>query len=45
MANYQATRALLGKGRNARKEAAALSKSSAERGVRKSAGKKTKPKK
>src|SRR6267378_6251713 len=44
MANYQAARALLGKGRNASKGAAGLSKSSAKKGARKSAVKKAKPK-
>jgi hypothetical protein len=41
MANYQAARALLGKGRNAGKGAAGLSKSSAKKG----AVRKAKPKK
>jgi len=45
MANYQAARALLGKGRNAGEGAAGLSKSSAKKGARKSAVKKAKPKK
>ncbi len=40
MANYQAARALLGKGRNAGEGAAGLSKSSAKKGARKSAIKK-----
>jgi hypothetical protein len=37
MANYQAARALLGKGRNAGKGAAGLSKSSAKKGAVKKA--------
>jgi hypothetical protein len=45
MANYQAARALLGKGRNAGEGAAGLSKSSAKKGARKVAVKKAKPKK
>jgi hypothetical protein len=45
MANYQAARALLGKGRNAGEGAAGLSKSSAKKGARKSAVKMAKPKK
>jgi hypothetical protein len=57
MANYQAARALMGKGRNAsegaaglsrnglRSQTAGLSKSSAKKGARKSAVKKAKPKK
>ena len=40
MANYQAARALMGKGRNAGEGAAGLSKSSAKKGARKSAVKK-----
>ena len=40
MANYQAARALMGKGRNAGEGAAGLSKSSAKKGVKKSAVKK-----
>jgi len=45
MANYQAARALLGKGRNAGEGAAGLSKSSAKKGAKKSAVKKAKPQK
>ena len=47
MANYQAARALMGKGTppNAGEGAAGLSKSSAKKGVKKSAVKKAKPKK
>ena len=57
MANYQAARALMGKGRNAgegaaglsrnglREQTAGLSKSSAKKGAKKSAVKKAKPKK
>ena len=45
MANYQAARALMGKGRNAGEGAAGLSKSRAKNGAKKSAVKKTKPKK
>jgi len=45
MANYQAARALMGKGRNAGEGAAGLSKSSAKKGAKKSAVKKAKPKK
>src|SRR6266513_364705 len=45
MANYQAARALMGKGRNAGEGAAGLSKSSAKTGAKKSAVKKAKPKK
>ena len=45
MANYQAARALMGKGRNAGEGAAGLSKSSAKKDARKSAVKKAKPKK
>jgi hypothetical protein len=41
MANYQAARALIGKGRNAGEGAAGLSKSSAKKGAKK----KAKPKK
>ena len=41
MANYQAARALMGKGRNAGEGAAGLSKSSAKKGAKK----KAKPKK
>jgi hypothetical protein len=37
MANYQAARALMGKGRNAGEGAAGLSKSSAKKGAKKSA--------
>ncbi len=40
MANYRAARALMGKGRNAGEGAAGLSKSSAQKGARKSAVKK-----
>jgi hypothetical protein len=45
IANYQAERALMGKGRNAGEGAAGLSKSSAKKGAKKSAVKKAKPKK
>jgi hypothetical protein len=45
MANYQAARALMGKGRNAGEGATGLSKSRAKKGIKKSAVKKTKPKK
>jgi len=45
MANYQAARALLGKGRNAGEGAAGLSKSSAKKGAKKSAVKEAKAKK
>ena len=45
MANYQAARALMGKGRNAGGGAAGLSKSSAKKGAKKSAVKKAKAKK
>jgi len=46
MANYyQAARALMGKDRNAGEGAAGLSKSRAKNGAKKSAVKKTKPKK
>jgi len=45
MANYQAARALLGKGRNAGGGAAGLSKSSAKKDAKKSAVMKEKPKK
>src|SRR5205823_416618 len=43
--NYQAARALMGKGRNAGEGAAGLSKSSAKKGARKPAVKKAKSKK
>jgi hypothetical protein len=43
-ANYRAARALADKGRNAGEGAAGLSKSSAKKGVKKSAVKKAKPK-
>ena len=45
MTNYQAARALLGKGRNAGEGAAGLSKSSAKKRAKRSAVKKAKPKK
>ena len=45
MANYQAARALTGKGRNAGEGAAGLSKSSAKEGATKSAVKKAKSRK
>ena len=45
MANYQAARALMGKDRNAGEGAAGLSKSRAKNGAKKSAVKKTEPKK
>jgi hypothetical protein len=45
MANYQAARALMGRGRNAGEGAAGLSKSSAKKGAKQSAVKKAKPKK
>ena len=45
MANYQAARALLGKGRNAGEGAVGLSKSSAKKGIQKCALKEAKAKK
>ena len=45
IANYQAARALMGKGRNAGEGAAGLSKSSAKKGAKKYAVKKAKSKK